>query len=436
MILSPNKDKNKLLEILDIFDKYIDGDLNDLSTLNSSCQNQHFKEIEQKLLDIAKKMENKNKKTLTVYGEVMLACEKLSDGFTNDKITLVSDDSKLNYISKTLNDMFGNLNNTLHEVTNRLNEYKNLNYMNSIDDTSFRGGEFKELLQGINTLKDEITISLTNSHRESMVLEHEAQVLKDKATILSSSTQKQSVALEETAASVVQISVNINSNMNSAQEMLTLGYTIQDSSKKGTKLANDTYSSMDEINKSTQKVDEAIGVISQIAFQTNILSLNAAVEAATAGEAGKGFAVVAQEVRNLANRSADAAKDIGALMDELKSNATLGKGIADNMRNDYVELSTNVDKTVDLIDTIVSSSKEQAIGISQVEDALNSIDVEVQKNSSVSDDVSTVSNQVYKVTKKMLEISSKAQFKGKEKLTIRENTLSRRDDNSSEDMRR
>jgi len=436
MILSPNKDKNKLLDILDIFDKYIDGDLNDLSTLNSSCQNQHFKEIEQKLLDIAKKMENKNKKTLTVYGEVMLACEKLSDGFTNDKITLVSDDSKLNYISKTLNNMFGNLNNTLNGVTNRLNEYKNLNYMNSIDETSFRGGEFKELLQGINNLKDEITISLTNSHRESMVLEHEALVLKDKATTLSSSTQKQSVALEETAASVVQISSNINSNMNSAQEMLTLGYTIQDSSKKGTKLANDTYSSMDEINKSTQKVDEAIGVISQIAFQTNILSLNAAVEAATAGEAGKGFAVVAQEVRNLANRSADAAKDIGALMDELKSNATLGKGIADNMRNDYVELSTNVDKTVDLIDTIVSSSKEQAIGISQVEDALNSIDVEVQKNSSVSDDVSTVSNQVYKVTKKMLEISSKAQFKGKEKLTIRENTLSRRDDNSSEDMRR
>jgi len=436
MILTPNKDKSKLLEELEIFEKYINGDINNLNELHSSCQNSHFKEIETKILNIASQLENKNKASLTVYGEIMLACEKLSDGFTNDKITTVSHDPKLNYIAKTLNDMFGKLQNTIAEVMARLNEYKNLNYMNSIDDSVFRGGEFKSLLQGVNSLKDEITENLKNSHRDSMVLEHEAQTLKDKAMLLSQSSQKQSVAIEETAAAVVQISSNINSNMRSAQDMLSFGTEVKNSTTKGSELANDTFESMEDISQSTNKVYEAISVISQIAFQTNILSLNAAVEAATAGEAGKGFAVVAQEVRNLASRSDEAAKEIGNLMDELQLKSNKGKNIANDMKDDYENLTHNITKTVELIDTIVVSSKEQSIGIIQVEDALNSIDAEVQKNSAVSDDVSTVSNQVYNVTKKMLEISNKAQFVGKDKLSIRENTLLRKEKEASINTRR
>jgi len=427
MILNPTKDKNNILEGLKIFKSYITGDINNLNELKNNCSNSHFQEIEKEIIDIAKLLENENKNSLTLYGEIMLASEKLADGSTDDKISIESHDPKLNYIAKTLNKTYSKLDHVLNHLSSRLHEYSNLNYMNEIDESAFRTGQLKDMLIGINGLRDKITTNLYHSHRESMVLEHESQVLKEKANLLLESTQIQATAIEETAAAVVEISANISSTTHVSEQMLTLGVDVKSSSTKGEKLANDTLNSMDDINNSTQKVYDAIGVIAQISFQTNILSLNAAVEAATAGEAGKGFAVVAQEVRNLASRSADAAKEIGDLMDQLKQKATYGKEVANHMKEDYLELTDNITQTVELIGDIVQSNKEQSLGITQVENALNSIDHSVQENASICDDVRKVSEQVYNVAEKILSTSNAAKFEGKEDIQIRENSLERRD---------
>jgi methyl-accepting chemotaxis protein len=171
---------------------------------------------------------------------------------------------------------------------------------------------------------------------------------------------------------------------------------------------------MDEIYESTIKAYESVNQISQIAFQTNILSLNAAVEAATAGEAGKGFAVVAQEVRNLANKSADVAKDIEGLMGILQEKTKHGKEIASSMSNGYETLIDDINKTVELIDNVSTSSDEQEKGINQISDAINSIDHAVQNNASVALDVKTVANKSNNVAMQIVEDTRKIEFVGKE----------------------
>ena len=436
MFFNSTKNKEVILDELEQLHKYLNGDINSVNLSENSNDSNAYKEISEKIVSIANDIQKKDTDSLTVYGEIMLSCEKLSDGFTDDKISSSSDDPKLKYIAKTLNEMFSKLKTSLDQTLIVLDEYAKLDYTNNVNEDFFRGGQLKSLFKGINSLKEEISRGLQNSFRESMVLEYEAEKLKEKANILLQSTQQQSAAIEETSAAVMDISSNINTNNESAQQMLKFGEEVKVSSKKGEELALNTLNSMDEINKSTLQVYEAISVISQISFQTNILSLNAAVEAATAGEAGKGFAVVAQEVRNLAGRSEEAAQNIGALMDNLKMKANNGKNIANDMKEDYVSLNENIIHTVKLIDSIVSSNTEQLSSIQQVESALDNIDKAVQENASICDDVNTISSQVHNVAKNILKTSSNANFAEKRELKIRHDSVRRDSDGSHSGMRR
>ncbi|WP_416224723.1 methyl-accepting chemotaxis protein [Arcobacter sp. FWKO B] len=152
--------------------------------------------------------------------------------------------------------------------------------------------------------------------------------------------------------------------------MSSLATNVTKSANDGETLANQTTIAMEEINSQVTAINEAIAVIDQIAFQTNILSLNAAVEAATAGEAGKGFAVVAGEVRNLASRSAEAAKEIKDIVQLATAKANEGKSIANNMIQGYSELNKNISHTINLISDIENASKEQLLGIEQINDAV------------------------------------------------------------------
>ena len=196
--------------------------------------------------------------------------------------------------------------------------------------------------------------------------------------------------------------------------MSKLASNVTNSVTKGETLANQTTNAMDEINNQVNRINEAIAVIDQIAFQTNILSLNAAVEAATAGEAGKGFAVVAQEVRNLASRSAEAAKEIKNIVENATSKANEGKNISFEMIQGYTELLENIEKQSQTINEIATASKEQQAGITQINDAVTGLDQQTQQNANIASDTKTIAINADNIAKKIVSDSHNKQFVGKE----------------------
>lgn len=192
--------------------------------------------------------------------------------------------------------------------------------------------------------------------------------------------------------------------------MADLGNTVRSSVSTGQNLASKTALSMDEINEKVHAINEAIIVIDQIAFQTNILSLNAAVEAATAGEAGKGFAVVAQEVRNLAGRSAEAAKEIKALVEQATSKAMEGKDISDEMIQGYQDLNNNINETLNIINDVSTSSKEQLLGINQINNAITSLDKVTQENANEASNVLSIASSVLSMAKEIVHDVEQKKF--------------------------
>ena len=197
---------------------------------------------------------------------------------------------------------------------------------------------------------------------------------------LSIRANEQAASLEETAAALEEITSITKNNNQNAMKMAELSEMVKKSVILGEHLAKQTALAMDEINQKVQAINEAITVIDQIAFQTNILSLNAAVESATAGEAGRGFAVVAGEVRNLATRSTQAAHEIKKLVENASSKTNEGKKISDEMSHGYNNLNELISQTINIIQDVSVASNEQLSGIEQINHAVSILDKVTQEN--------------------------------------------------------
>ena len=275
-----------------------------------------------------------------------------------------------------------------------LDSYSRLDFTNKIENDNGK------IAVGINNLAQIITQMLTENKSNGLTLDDSSKILLSNVNELNRSSNAAAANLEETAAALEEITSNIRNTTSNIAKMSNLSNSVTASASQGEKLANKTTVAMDEINNQVSLITDAISVIDQIAFQTNILSLNAAVEAATAGEAGKGFAEVATEVRNLASRSAEAAREIKTIVENAKHKADEGKEIASYMINGYKELNENISQTINLISDIEMSSKEQLTGIEQINVAVNSLDQQTQQNAKIASqahDVAVITDQIAKL---------------------------------------
>ena len=200
---------------------------------------------------------------------------------------------------------------------------------------------------------------------------------------LSSRTEQQAASLEETAASMEELTATVKQNAENARQASHLALSASETAQKGGKVVDNVVQTMRDITASSQKIADIISVIDGIAFQTNILALNAAVEAARAGEQGRGFAVVAGEVRNLAQRSAQAAREIKSLIEDSVNRVDLGSTLVESAGETMDEIVNAVTRVTDIMGEIASASDEQSRGIDQVGLAVSEMDRVTQQNASL-----------------------------------------------------
>ena len=243
--------------------------------------------------------------------------------------------------------------------------------------------EFGKLLGALKTMGENLERMVADIRSGAESIRSSAEEVAAGNASLSQRTEEQAATLEETASSMEQLTSAVRENTQSAHNANALAKEANQVAARGGAVVGAVVTTMNEIQESSKKIGDIIGVIDSIAFQTNILALNAAVEAARAGEQGRGFAVVASEVRALAQRSADAAREIKALIGNSVKKVESGTRQVENAGKTMGEIVASVEKVTVIIDQITSASREQASGIEQVNQAVGQMDQVVQQNAAV-----------------------------------------------------
>ncbi len=250
-------------------------------------------------------------------------------------------------------------------------------------DIAVRAGDQHSLLFAMRTMRDSLALIVKQVHDSTGTIASAASQIASGNLDLSSRTEQQASTLEETASSMEELTSTVRINNDNAQQANGLAETASDVAAKGGAVVAQVVDTMAAIDVSARKIVDIIGVIDGIAFQTNILALNAAVEAARAGEQGRGFAVVATEVRNLAQRSAAAAREIKDLIGDSVEKVKTGNRLVDQAGSTMHEVVASVRRVTDIMAEMMSASKEQASGIEQINTAVTQMDDVTQQNAAL-----------------------------------------------------
>lgn len=291
------------------------------------------------------------------------------------------------------------VNNALDAIVNPINECKDIMESLSSGDLTqhMQGdykGEFGELKNSINNSLKNLLDVVSQVSAAAISVDTASTEIASGVSDLSQRTESQAASLEETAASMEQMTATVNNNADNAQAADRLVKDAKEKALEGGSVVDRTIESMTEINQSSKKITDIIGVIDSIAFQTNLLALNAAVEAARAGEQGRGFAVVAAEVRTLAQRSADAAGEIKNLIHDSVNKINVGSDLVNQSGETLNEIVDAVENVYQTIAEISTASVEQRSGISQIGQTITQMDGMTQQNAALVEEASAASQSM------------------------------------------
>ncbi|WP_328589945.1 methyl-accepting chemotaxis protein [Chromobacterium phragmitis] len=313
--------------------------------------------------------------------EVSEIVRAASAGEFGKRIEVESKQGFFRLLGEGVNQLLGVTSQGLNDIANVLGALARGDLTRTI--SSDYDGLFGQLKADSNTTVERLKEIIANIKDSTDAINTAAKEIAAGNSNLSGRTEQQAASLEETASSMEEITSTVRQNAENAKKANSLATGASDIAARGGKVVGDVVSTMNEINESAKKIVDIISVIDGIAFQTNILALNAAVEAARAGEQGRGFAVVASEVRNLAQRSAAAAKEIKSLIGNSVDKVESGSRLVDEAGRTMNEIVVSIRRVADIMSDISAASLEQSSGIEQVNLAVTQMDENTQKNAAL-----------------------------------------------------
>jgi methyl-accepting chemotaxis protein len=357
--------------------------------------------------DFRKIVEGVNATLDSVIGPLNVAAKYVDDISKGNIPAKITDEysGDFNTIKHNLNTCIDAVN-KLVEDADMLAEAARNGHISTRADASQHQGDFRQIVEGVNNTLDLIVGPIAAVKEAIETITTAANEISTGNNDLSSRTEQQASSLEETAASMEELASTVKQNAENAQQANQLALTASDVAVKGGKVVGEVVSTMSGINDSARKIEAIISVIDGIAFQTNILALNAAVEAARAGEQGRGFAVVAGEVRNLAQRSAGAAKEIKELITDSVNKTTEGTKLVEDAGTTMQEVVMSVKRVADIISEISAASQEQTTGINQVNEAVTSMDETTQQNAALVEEAAAAAESLVEQAVQLSDVVS------------------------------
>ena len=273
-------------------------------------------------------------------------------------------------------------------------------------EVAIRPGDHTSMLYAMKAMRDSLVNIVSQVRTGTETITTASGQIAAGNLDLSSRTEEQAGSLEETASSMEELTSTVKQNADNARQANSLALSASEVAQRGGGVVSQVVETMGSINESAKKIVDIIGVIDGIAFQTNILALNAAVEAARAGEQGRGFAVVASEVRNLAQRSAAAAKEIKALISDSVEKVDVGAKLVDQAGSTMEEIVESVKRVTDIMGEITAATQEQTSGIEQINLAISQMDQVTQQNASLVEQATAASESMQEQANHLAQVVS------------------------------